>query len=338
MERHEGFEPNTEPEKVSRRWFLQTGAAAAAGATAGYLGRKYLREKYEDAFDVESVTQEVEERLTFLKDVYGLDLQFSLAGIAAYKATGEVLTVSEQRDVLKWILPEVSKYPPQYIKDLQLDTWFIVKNFVDNGNASVGGDATPVAITRSQSGQESVVESRTQVRLNIMSGTISFHHPIVGVLGGGPRFLEDFHHEFGHAADNRYNTPKYTEEYGQLDYQSWEKLNSQGADAYIGDEAKKLPSSIYDSPRPEGFVCGYGQKSVHEDQATVCQLLFTDIARANFLIEQDHILAKKVTIMKQGLQQRSSGKIYDQYWKDLEAGKVNFSYWGIKEGRGFDEE
>src|SRR3989338_3356757 len=102
--------------------------------------------------------------------------------------------------------------------------------------------------------------------MNIRLDTMSYHHPLT-TLSGKPEYSETFHHEIGHAGDVRFETPEeLPNEHGYKNDYKWVRLNPNGNDAYIGEEANKLSSSIYDTPRPRGFVCDYGKKGAHEDQ------------------------------------------------------------------------
>ncbi len=84
-----------------------------------------------------------------------------------------------------------------------------------------------------------------------------------------------------------------------------------------------------DNERPVGYASAYGERGgINEDQATVAMELMTRPALLDSWAKNDSALRIAIQSMHEYFYVRSNGKMDEQYWNDLQKGKVmSEEYW-----------
>lgn len=111
--------------------------------------------------------------------------------------------------------------------------------------------------------------------------------------------------------------------------EDWMKINPKGKGAYFRGNESKM-TKFFALIRPGiGFINYFARASAFEDRAYVADLLMTKPLKAINYSVWDPVFLKKVEKIKEAYRHRSDGKMGEQYFDDLIAGKVKEGYWDL---------
>jgi hypothetical protein len=308
----------TPPKDPARRKWLKRAAAAAAGAALAYERRHRIGEILEETLAPDNLARSIEEKRNHIRGRYGfavtvghisreeLALEFREGSVSATYVTAEEPSLGQQRDGVNWLLHDLAKYPPECVRNFNLkemrlvaDLWHYMQRrdkeaFVDGRIGGISDkDKKFIAL-----------DVKTAFSLYSVDTWFAWHG------------LGAFVHELHHRADEELSP--------ESDDEEWVKLNPHGWFDYVHDLA--YVSDEYET----GFATSRGRYAVYEDQAEVARVLMNEPARTVARAESDSVLAAKVAFIKRRYFEWSDGRMDEQYWKDLAAGKVDEAYWDTR--------
>lgn len=238
--------------------------------------------------------QQIQEAQSFLQREYGLYVQYSpstLPEIGVNKINPE-LTLNQQARILRVIQTEIQKYPPEFIKSLNMPG-IVFGLFPVRGidKSLLGGEAYP-------------------------------GHPLHLHSAAITPIKRTFHHELAHYAwfKRQEGTPLEKE---------WKELNKKGKLWYL-QPLPSLPymvATVMKGHLHPGVTRRYGLTNIEEDFATVAELLMTDPEKAQALAQKDEVLAAKMDLVRKVYTTLSNGRMNSAYFNDLQAGNIQPGYW-----------
>lgn len=238
--------------------------------------------------------------LRFLNVVYGINI----SALDQTEVDPEGVKISglyrgELWVALQVLRQEIIKYPPDFIerliKQARLVSWLTTQHPSDkNKRIRVGGLVTHGGYT--YFGQ---------------------------YFSDEPFTRQIVHHEVEHRADMDEN---WINDYGE-DVKRWQGYNPRRY--YIGNRYWDLSTPQRARFHTDGFARLYGRIDLLEDRATVAEMLMTDPEEAYKRGGKDEVLRLKVNHLKADYARRTGGRMGEQYFEDLAAGRVNEDYWRV---------
>lgn len=306
--------PN-EQAKIGRRSFLKKAFKVGVGAgVATAVGFPTARDQVENVVRRDDLQAEIDSGAAYLRNTYNINVSFRPPQQDSdnSEVVWKELSAAEQRNIIGFISKEASKYPPSYFKEYLNSISFSIVNQLRFQDEEVeGAVVTPYNFTKAN---EKPNYDLTVIYLNKNRGPLNIIHDFGWF--DEHYFRERFHHELEHYADMRDKDSEFIDR--------WLSLHPEGMGAYIGGEYRALREV------PIGFVSRYAQLSLGEDRAETAELLFSNYHKINELAAKDQILSQKIGFLKQDYYRRSSGRMNEQYWVDLSAGKVDDTYWNSR--------
>lgn len=223
---------------------------------------------------------------------YPLRLDFGPIYEQERKAFIEAEEVDEvrQAEAAQLIWAEIAKYPPELFENIGIKTIRALQDIKSEGNTGYGFH---------------------------LAGTLSPNIYLSVVYKGMFNSVElppTFHHELSHGADvNNYLTD------------NWVSFNPNGINSYVGPNG--LRGLNHFARGPKGFIYNRNTINVPEDRALVVETMMVKPFWFQQLCTEDPIIASKVAKCKLNFLTRSNGRMDDEYWQDLEGGKVDCGYW-----------
>ncbi|OGJ63226.1 hypothetical protein A3A67_02855 [Candidatus Peribacteria bacterium RIFCSPLOWO2_01_FULL_51_18] len=147
-----------------------------------------------------------------------------------------------------------------------------------------------------------------------------------------------FHHEYFHFSDDTdISGPR-----GSLDWRHrfhGDGMLPDGENVYGKFQKKVITRDIAWTSElsSAGFARPYGRLNPKEDRATIAEALLDPLTFPDFRkkTEGDPLLREKVAAIKRTYFVRSSGRMDEQFWKDVDSGvRIDPAYWQQREGRG----
>lgn len=281
------------PKKISRRAFLGSATGVAAGATVGFGGPSAL-DKTEDTFFVKELCEEIQKKVSFLKETYGIevkskfnDLEKLIQKVGSFigrdiSGVDEKNSLSKYNRALEYIINGFSKYPTQFVKSTDIRSIFIANNL------SLGGRKI-----------EGLAREGSEMYLKISGGPLNKDR----TFGWNEKkpFNKIFDHEFFHILDfNFLNNEQRL---------AWIYLNRSDAfHEYI--------------PSKQGFVDDYSQESTPEDRASLFSAMTNNLEDVWERCKKDIILNKKVIFLQRMMFSNTFGLINKEYWDLLKKGSL----------------
>ncbi len=291
------FDLQTEPSTLTYRATKSVGEFVRAyeiqEEAAGH--KKFLKDRYGVLVETGSVTPQ--ERV-------GVD------GKPIY-IEGTALSSSEELEVLRTLRQEIIKYPPDFIREMNLRTFRFLKDYRWGINKTADG------------------MSDTNSRRVCLSYLETGWWNLFGLIYQD-RIARTIHHEIAHFIITCY---------GKIhSLANWNDTYPLGTDPYIytwdytrDPFTDKFWMSIKEELFPLGFARGYGKINQNEDIATVSEAIFTNntdtIIRARTV---DQTLHWKFQQFKSYLFSVSKGAFDEHFWRDLEANQAGEDYWAKK--------
>lgn len=295
-----GKRPARHEEDMSRRTFLKDAIAAfGVGAVGSVYGPKAWEEGW-NIFGAEKLEADIRQLENELSHKYGIPIR-------VWSPDPEIHPASARKQATS--LKDKSLYLAY--KGLHSLKQALMPYPTDFIHEQVSGIELVYTLTYSGEGMGEDV---------VAQGVTSFGGSITLSVGRGA-FLETHeaifsdalesevvHHELAHIFTER------------VQNKEWTQMHSNAI--YVGAEWKQAASEL-----PPGFAIPYGRRNVAEDMATVAELLFVDEKTMRERIQGDQILERKVQFMQGVYAQRTGGKMNDDFWQDVRAGKVTETYW-----------
>lgn len=236
---------------------------------------------------------QLKDNLPLLRDAYGIRIRLGRG------LTGDLETVTFKR----WTTPsialedvsilrrELAKYPPEFIRFCGITQFRFVQNLSLEDHEYWEGSKD-------------------------VGGLASSRGPVY-IASYGENTI---HHEIFHRADQQ------SGELNDKKQRKWKKLNRL-SNPYLyraywdmsEEDQSKLPVS--------GFARRYGRVDIWEDRATVAELIMSNLGKLEQRTEEDEVLANKTKRITIDLYRWSGGRMNEQYFEDLKAGKVQEGYW-----------
>lgn len=260
----------------------------------------------------ESIVKALVDDLRFLRKTYGLTIEMEKRGPRDPNTIINVdkLSIQEAFDAVEIVRQEIIKYPPSYIKNLNIERFRLTKGLT---------------------------------RLNTKSDGIEEHQRVGGLAYRNEKYLyvtyqeishlrETFHHELYHRRDHEDEMVSVRDRItgffkGGLEYErfrkQWKKLNPH---AYAGDKYIELAKGQHYAII-KGFARYYGVADHYEDRATVAELLMTNIKNLIARAQTDEVLAAKVNMLVKKFGKQTDNQMDLQYFRDLMHGKIGEDYW-----------
>lgn len=245
----------------------------------------------------------------YLRKEYGMNLSLSKLNAKDEKSLlADRMTFEEAVEAVKILRQEISKYPPSYVKSLDITRFRVLetltrKNFEDD--ESIGGTAN------------------YEGEIYVANGDIeSFYRQTI-------------HHEISHRADYEQSELRdkipfigwlLDEIKDEMFDADWAKLNPKGKDVYLRNNWRRY-REMHPGVRPKGFIRPYGSKNQGEDRATIAEILMTNPQYLFRLNKNDKVLHKKTHRMIELYKQRTNGLMDEAYFADLAAGRLKEGYW-----------
>lgn len=284
-------------EELTRRSFLRLSAIAAVGAL---LIKKTVDDQNYDDTHIDPVdkrqlegSSELQQDVEYLKDTYDIDIYTRVSLFLAKSFTGGTLNQSELKRTVQNIRKAASLYPKEYFQNNGIKGISVLKDFKIDGK-SFGGDA--------------VVEQG---------------YFVISYSDNGEWQVGACHHEAYHMADLQTNFLESLSGKNTTKTKEWDKVFACNCDPY--SEA---------NINPNHFVSDYAETNDVEDRADMAFWIMTPSRHKDLLnkiahssdAETKRILTEKMRIIKEDYLAWSNGKMNDQYWEDLLAGKVHEGY------------
>jgi hypothetical protein len=282
--------------KFTRRNVIQ-----ALGVLTAFIALDSGSAFYSDLNTSDDYDYEALEQIDFLKKRYSCELEFGmplhmsndfLEFLEKLDIRFGFLSLEEKKQSLKLLREQLALYPPEYIQAMKP---IMILTKYDSLFYSAG---------------YSFYKNRNYI--------IFFDMPFF------PERAKDLvHHELYHASD--YNNGEL-----EADNKEWGKLNEGEVDYSSFWQVHDFLSTFtqdLDVYHPRGFADHYSMKNADEDEATIMAKLMSHGPEFEESAEKDHILKNKIEKMKEYMYQRTNGRMNEQYWKDLAAGKVDEKYW-----------
>lgn len=282
-----------------------------AANTIGYK----IREEVLDTFFADALHEDIAIQQQWLSTNYGFEIDFSdlfEEERREKKLDGEPAGLTEKSAALKWIRQEISKYPPEFVRNwCKLKEFRVLKGIQfastkeNNIKGIVGGITYP---------------GQSLIYLSLVNGNLDTFLSILD----SPMMRKLFHHELFHLADSIDGM--------QTEDAAWAALNTPGTQPYLREKFAETVDKLgtFESLPHEGYVRSYGRVDENEDQATIPEELMVSPDGFQDKIEnkeRDEVLIAKTKRIKEYYYEWSKGKMNEQYWKDLAEGKVNENYW-----------
>lgn len=236
---------------------------------------------------------QLKDNLEFLRDTYGIRVKLGRG------TTGDLGTVTFKR----WTAPSIAlqdaiilrreliKYPPEFIKFCGITRLRFVQNLSLEDHEYWEGSKG-------------------------VGGLASPSGPVYIASYGE----DTIHHEIFHRADQQ------SGELNKKKQRKWKKLN-RFSNPYLYRTYWDMSWQDRSKLSIDGFARGYGRVDVWEDRATIAELLMSDLQKLEKRTEEDEVLANKVKRVAIDLSHWSGGRMSEQYFEDLRAGKVQEGYW-----------
>lgn len=236
---------------------------------------------------------QLKDNLSLLGDTYGIQIRLGRG------LTGDLETVTFKR----WTAPsialedvgilrkELAKYPPEFIRFCGITQFRLVKELSLEDHEYWEGSKN-------------------------VGGLASSRGPLYIAACGE----DTIHHEIFHRAD---------QQSGELNYKKqrkWKRLNRL-SNPYLYRAYWDMPEEDQSKLPISGFAKRYGRVDIWEDRATVAELIMSNFGKLEQRAEEDEVLANKTKRIIIDLYRWSGGRMNDQYFKDLKAGKVQEGYW-----------
>ncbi len=324
-ESSEIVEPNKKDSKgqLTRRTFLKQ--ALRWGSVATVIGVE-LKTSYSiplsiaDIFIDNEFDSEVEEGMAHLQERYGCRIDFGQLKTEGYN--GHDVPLARKKRILEDLKDILSLYPPELIQRMGIA--FQITTRVK----AFGGYPPGVAEAKMHLDSQGKWRMKSTLKLSVYTTK---------------ELKEIIHHEISHLVDKLVSSVKddpHSDEWGGEDMnKEWATLNAPETESYYFADKERFMTPINFIRRIRngsldllrlghfpGYVSEYALKNANEDQAETMRFLMIDYELAQKIA--DPVLQEKFKRAKEYYRTASQGKMDDQFWKDLIAGKVNEAYWG----------
>ncbi len=317
-------EPTIQENPITRRSFLKK-AAIGLGAAGFLMNYPWLKETLETEINPESTMEELESTIEELETAYGFKLDLAGADIryevkprtvetatetiplpsGTLHYTGEKATsLAQLRDGIHLLKQEMEKFPPELIQKLQLKKIYLVTDLAavdENGNRDHMDGA--------------YIQEEKIILLSIDGASVFSPHHIYSWIK--KPVLYGASHETYHALDEHFN--------------EFVRNDNAYRNVVYANQLKHAPliwQYFKDPSRPQGESSAYSfAGTANEKQPEDVRLLMESPEYAHTQALGDPLLEKKFEFVRNELFRWSNGRMDDQYWKDLRAGRVNMEYW-----------
>lgn len=243
--------------------------------------------------------------LRFLKQTYGLTVSAQDRETDDWEGMNiRGLYRADTWMSLQVLRQEIVKYPPdyikQYIKKIRLASALSIPHpSNEQKRLSIGGKATTTGLVY----VEQNYRNEPYTRLT-------------------------FHHEVAH-------TPDLAEEWenNSVEVGKW-MGNNPRRKIYLGNAYWNLTPRQRRRYSIRGFARLYGRRNPLEDRATVSEALIMDPIAAYQKGKNDRFYRGKLSQIRTDQARRTNGRMGDQYFEDLAAGRVGEGYWRLNKVRG----
>lgn len=247
----------------------------------------------------ERVEIKKEEDLAFLRNNYGLEIEMGRQSDEDSPWLGSLNRVDPyyQPRVVRNIVEEISKYPPEFIRNIGLKN-IRVSNGLQLKDDVTGSDGfAPAELPMIYVSMTDIDEMRSTL-----------------------------HHEIFHRGDFAFWGGSFIRETMGLFYDfSWISLNPKGFDHYSREKYDSIMA--LKTPEPEGFTRYYGTKDEMEDRATLAEEVMMNIGPAKARADDEPAFFRKMRRMMKLYKKRSDGKMNLDYFNDLLHSRVGEGYW-----------
>lgn len=303
-----GLVQTPESQALSRRKFLLgAGAVAAATAlgTADYVSKysslaKWLDDKIVGQYDYDEAVKNMK---TYMKDRYGIDLEMG-AGKNQDGISGDPVALDKYKSTLRFIVQEMSKYPPEMIRKASEERGFILhivdKPYIKDSSAG------------SRSGQE-------KLYVGGFAPFLKKGEPAKLILNANEseNYLRSaLHHELNH---------RFAEKWQKHDDRRQKWIGFHAAVSLSPYRAAQKGRLARDVPPERYFLTEHSAANYLEDQAVCAEWMMMPNLMVGFLDrwrnEQDpkvkEILAAKYIETKNNYAEWSDGKIGEAFWQAI---------------------
>ena len=203
------------------------------------------------------VASRVKANVQFMKDQYGIDVE--MHRIVKEEKTEMVdlkkLGLVEALRATNRIREEIVKYPPSYIKGIDIKKFRLLRSITHKRHHDVGGLAFTGGDVYITGGSSDVYDRQV------------LHHELFHRRDYEHSELKESVPVIGHIIDIIRER--------MLDH-NWATLNSKGRDVYARESFQTVSQAYPLTHRPLGFARTYGLKTEWEDRATVAEYLMTN--------------------------------------------------------------
>ena len=278
--------------KMTRRGFL--GATAAIAATAAF---PTVRDSIQETFNAKGLLEQINQKVSLIKKLYNIEIKSKLT------PTDELLkhlediedqevSLAKFNRALDYLIDGFSKYPPFFVKLLQIRYIVVDDSLVYDGDSFVRG-----VTFGNNSGQ------RNNMFIEVSNGKLDterwFGWKEAEVFKGV------FHHEFFHAVVNALN-----ESSDNSLSRAW--LSVYESDAFEEGFVKNK----------KGFVSEYSQQDSIEDRSETFSAMMNGSRNIWERSKEGKALEKKVLFLQQVMFSNTFGLCNSEYWDFIRNGNL----------------